>query len=429
MSNNWVFKYKSSNLDDFDTNKTEINKIIYSMNEPSINSIIVKGDTGIGKNNIINLIAKKFKYKIYRYKLQNKKLISLENVYNNFNKKEKHLVIINKVDYITTITEKKNIQNLNKIISNQKNSNIFVIFLIEKTLTKSIKELNKNSELIELNYPSTNLLNNIINRIIINEKLQIEQKVINVIINLCQKDIRRLILIIKDLKLTFNDNLITLHDFNKFLKYTTYKTKNENILDTTKLIINEYNYEKCVEYYNNEKVILPLMLYENYIYKLKFGQDSKLEILNIINKINKLVCIADIIETNIYTDQNWYLQNIHGYISIISTSFLINNYNNNKIDDININYSSDLNKTSLKNINKKNYNNIKNLLNKDFNEILKVNYLLCSLLINNKLNNIVNYFENYNLNFKLIDMIVKINKVNKYTINNIKKKTIQKIIN
>ena len=164
MNDNWLNKYYSNSLDDYDNNQDNINTIIDSINDSCINSIIIKGDTGIGKNNIINLIAKKLKYKINIYKLNNKKDILLEEYYNNINKFYKQLLIINKVDYVTTINEKKNIQNINKILNNSTKSNVFVIYFIEKTITKTIKEINKTNQLITLNYPSNNLLLKIIKK-------------------------------------------------------------------------------------------------------------------------------------------------------------------------------------------------------------------------------------------------------------------------
>ena len=129
MNDNWLNKYYSNSLDDYDNNQDNINTIIDSINDSCINSIIIKGDTGIGKNNIINLIAKKLKYKKNIYKLNNKKDILLEEYYNNINKFYKQLLIINKVDYVTTINEKKNIQNINKKLNNSKKSNVFLYFI------------------------------------------------------------------------------------------------------------------------------------------------------------------------------------------------------------------------------------------------------------------------------------------------------------
>ena len=189
--------------------------------------------------------------------------------------------------------------------------------------------------------------------------------------------------------------------------------------------MNNYNYNQCLNYYNNDKVILPLMLYENYIYIINYH--NNLKALKLICTISNYICIADIIETNIYTDQNWYLQNIHGYFSIINNSFYLNKYKKNSNNDITINFSSDLNKTSLKNINKKNYNNIKYVLKLSFNDILYINYIFYKIINNNNINLLIKYIKNYNLSFKIIDMIIKINKINKLTINNDTKKLINNL--
>lgn len=420
MNNNWLNKYYSNNLNDFSNNQENIEYIINAIKNKNINSLIIKGDTGIGKNNIINLIAKKLNYNVTKYKLNNKKELSLEELYNNTNKYKKQLILINKVDYITTINEKKNIQNINKISNNNKNiSNIFIIYFVEKTITKTIKEINKYNKLIELNYPPDKLLKNIIEKIANKENLNIDKIIIDKIINLCQKDIRKLILILKDLKYTFNNTYIDDNIFTKYLKYTKKKIKNYNINETTKLVMDNYDYKLCNNYYNNDKVILPLMIYENFINKINYNDNIK--VLKLISTISNYISMSDIIETNIYTDQNWYLQNIHGYFSIVNISFHLNNYNNYK-KLYNINFSSDLNKTSLKNINKKNFNNIKNILSKSFNDILYINYIFYQLIKDNNTKILLKYINNYNLTFKLIDMILKINKINKIGITTEQKK-------
>ena len=112
------------------------------------------------------------------------------------------------------------------------------------------------------------------------------------------------------------------------------------------------------------------------------------------------------------------------FFTTISTSYYINKYDNKKYK-LNINFSTDLNKTSLKNINK-NFNNIKIILNKSNNFILNLNNIFVFNLKQNNYENIINIIKFYNLNYKTFDMIIKINKYNKFTISNIQKK---KLIN
>ena len=75
----------------------------------------------------------------------------------------------------------------------------------------------------------------------------------------------------------------------------------------------------------------------------KFCKEKLDSIVNISDSIS----FGDNVETSIYTDQNWYLQEIHGFFTCIKPSKLSNEFNYNILGNL-INFSSDLNKTSLK---------------------------------------------------------------------------------
>ena len=76
---------------------------------------------------------------------------------------------------------------------------------------------------------------------------------------------------------------------------------------------------------------------------------------NVTDSISK----GDVIETNIYTDQNWFLHEIHGFYKCARTSYHINKhkptFKKSSIPYYDMKFSSDLNQTSLKNINKLSY--------------------------------------------------------------------------
>lgn len=426
MNDNWLVKYESKNLDDYSNNQDIIAKIENTLNNDK--SIIIKGNCGIGKNNILKIIANKFNYDLYNYKLNDKKEINLNLFYNKlFNLKKSKILILNKIDYITTNLEKKNIQQLNKLHLSKQTTNFKIIYLIEKNITKTVKELNKNINLFELNDPSYDMLEKIIDNISEKEDIKIEKEVIKYIIELSQYDIRKLILILKDLKYTF-DNIIDINNFKKYCEFTNEKIKSFNIIETTKKVLNNYNNVDNFNFYNNEKVILPLMLYENYLDKFKYSF-RKENMIDYIIKISNFISKGDIIETNIYTDQNWYLQNIHGFYTVIYTSYLINDFDNNQYD-INVKYSSDLNKTSLKNINKKNFSQIKDIFyDKLTSEILYVSLIFTYLLSIKDFKNLKMYIKNYDLNYKLFEIFLKINKLINFKISTTQTKEVNAIIN
>jgi hypothetical protein len=73
-------------------------------------------------------------------------------------------------------------------------------------------------------------------------------------------------------------------------------------------------------------------------------------------------------------------------------------------------FSSDLNKTSIKNINKKNISIIQNKINKNINDILLLNKLLVDLIKKEEYIKIKNILKQYKLSSKYIDTILKIDK-------------------
>ena len=108
--------------------------------------------------------------------------------------------------------------------------------------------------------------------------------------------------------------------------------------------------------------------------------------------------------------------------------FLEDDYDNNLNNDIC--FSSDLNKTSLKNINRKNIYNLSNFIgNKSIFEYLMLNKLSNYLIINNNDKILLDKLKYYNkkLDIKNIELCLKIDKTFDYNIVNLKKK-ISKLI-
>jgi hypothetical protein len=176
------------------------------------------------------------------------------------------------------------------------------------------------------------------------------------------------------------------------------------------------------------------MIHENYIKKILYKSTDPWEntIYDLV-KTSDSISRGDNIETSIYTDQNWYLQNIHGFYTCINTSYWINK--NNIINNINnksIKFSSDLNKTSLKNINRKNITNLLKIIpNKSIYDILILNKICNYLLKNNKETELIKILSYYtkDLTFKEIELCLKIDKTNEFELLSSKdKKKLTKLI-
>ena len=219
--------------------------------------------------------------------------------------------------------------------------------------------------------------------------------------------------------------------------YINQEKKNMDIglFEATKEILNKYlDYDTIINLYEIEKVLLPLMIHENYIKRILNKTTASFnDNLEAIVKIADSISRGDNIETSIYTDQNWYLQNIHGFYTCINTSYWINKNNtNNKLAYININFSSDLNKTSLKNINKKNIFNLTKIINNKTNEeILMLNKICNHLIKEEKENILIEILNSYDksITLKEIELCLKIDKTtNFYPLITKEKKRISKQI-
>jgi hypothetical protein len=255
------------------------------------------------------------------------------------------------------------------------------------------------------------------------------------IIEFSQYDIRRLINLLQELSYHLDNNKITNNCVYNFIKSSKLKNIDIGLFESTDKILNYYlDYETIIKLYESEKVLLPLMIHENYIKKILVNNNKPFnDIIKNMVKITDSMSIGDNIETSIYTDQNWYLQNIHGFFSCLNTSYWINDTNSNIIKYSDIKFSSDLNKTSLKNINKKNISNLSKIINnKSTQEILMLNNICNYLIKNNREKELINILNGYNKNITIkdIELCLKIDKTTDFNILGTKdKKRISKQIN
>lgn len=230
-------------------------------------------------------------------------------------------------------------------------------------------------------------------------------------------------------ELSFHYNYIDENNIISFIEKSKFKNIDTGLFDATSKILNNYlDYETIIKLYEFEKVLLPLMIHENYIKKiLHKNKDDWNSVLYNLVKISDSISRGDNIETSIYTDQNWYLQNIHGFYTCINTSYWINKTNNKyTIDKDQIKFSSDLNKTSLKNINKKNIINLLKIFpNKSIYDILILNKI-CNHLINTDENKLIKLLNNSSkskdINIKELELCLKIDKTSEFKILNSKDK-------
>lgn len=433
----WINKYKPKTINEIIGNKNQIQKFKDWLNNlPNLKtqSIIISGKQGLGKTQTIKMILENNNYIV---RIINPNEIKEHRIYDDFNdyyhfsnsvyskikfnndKNKKIALIFDETENITLTSEKKYVMEIYK--ENNKTKSFPLIFISNNQHSKLLNDLKKGNQEIIFNIPSVKELKDLILKIAKNENVKFEnEKIIEELIIFSQDDIRRLINLFQELLYHFDDGIITRKKFDEFIEKSKIKNTDIGLFESTeKLLNNHMDYETIIKLYESEKVLLPLMIHENYLKKvLNKNKDNWDNTINVITKVSDSISRGDNIETSIYTDQNWYLQNIHGFYTCINTSYWINKINTDyKIDVEDIKFSSDLNKTSLKNINKKNIVNLSKIVdNKSNQEILMLNKICNHLIENNRENELIKILNGYNkdITIKEIELCLKIDKTTSF---------------
>ena len=432
----WINKYKPTDLNQIIGNKTQINSFNEWLQNLSINKsqgIIVSGNQGLGKTLTMTLLLENLGYIV---RIINPNEIKDHRIYDDFNdyynftnsiyskiqfnqKGKKIALIFDETENITLTSEKKYVMDIYK--ENNKKKSFPLIFISNNRHSKLLNDLKKGcNEIIFLN-PSNNEIKTLINHICLKENIEFEnQLLIDKLIIFSQNDIRRLINLLQELSYHLINNIITENILNKFIEKSREKNIDIGLFESTQRLLNNYlDYETIIKLYESEKVLLPLMIHENYLKKiLNKSKDNWENIIYNIVKVSDSISRGDNIETSIYTDQNWYLQNIHGFYTCLNTSFWINKTKTNyKINCEDIKFSSDLNKTSLKNINRKNIVNLSKIINNKSNqEILMLNKICNHLIQEGKENELIKILNGYSkdISIKEIELCLKIDKTTEF---------------
>jgi DNA polymerase III delta prime subunit len=431
MNKLWINKYKLNSINEVIGHDKQINEIIEWINNLSNSknqAIIISGNHGIGKSLTIKLIFDELNYKtkiIYPNEIKDHRILDDFNDYYNhknniyskidfIEKKNKKIVLIfEETENITLTSEKKYIMEIFK--ENNKKKCFPLIFISNNQHSKLLNDLKKYCNEIHFTPLKIDELKILIIKICNNEDIIINQedKSIETLIEFSQYDIRRLINLLQELSYHYNN--INIEEINIFIEKSRKKNIDIGLFDATSKILNDtMDYETIIKLYEFEKVLLPLMIHENYLKKILHKSDDTWNniIFNLV-KISDSISRGDNIETSIYTDQNWYLQNIHGFYTCLNTSYWINKSNNHKININEIKFSSDLNKTSLKNINRKNITNLSKIIpNKSIYEILILCKICNYFISNGKEEEFVNKLSSYNsdITIKEIELCLKIDK-------------------
>lgn len=441
----WTNKYNPHNSENLVSHKKAIDKINnwlknYNKKKEKANLIII-GYHGIGKTTIANILLKEHEYipsyldfnKIKNNKHINEYISSLtkgQNISNIMckNIQEKRALVIDEIETITSTIEKKALETLRK--NNEKNRYLPIIFISDNQHNKFLTSLKKNCTVVLLHPPKNHELMKILENIIDKENIFIvESDVKEKIVKHSQGDIRRLINIVQDIHFIFKDRGITNNMLNKYLYNSKEKEIDIGLFDAAKYVFNNFkNVDDSLKLYEIQKTHLPLMMHEHYYKHILARCTNKKDKIKTLKKISELLSYGDFTEYHIYNNQDWDMQEFHGFYTCAATSFHINSINKKEQIYETYDFPQDLNKTSIKKINRKNVLNVeKKIKNLTIYDYIHMNQIIKKLLIEQNNEEIGNKLKDYGVSGDQIDSLLKIDKIKKTKDNGLSTKNKKKI--
>ena len=415
---NWLDKYKPKYLKDFKANKSEVDKAIkwiesYKKNYKETKKVLlIIGNTGIGKTLLADLIFKEYYYQkieLNSTDVRSQKKISdfliksltYKNVVDMFNEGNTPIgILLDEIDTICKLSDKggfteflsilkknEKFQILKKKETDKKKKSKKINILVEDYIKlynpiictsndindKKLNELKKYSEVINLSKPSYKDNFDIIEELYEQNKQKIDDDVKLELSNYSQGDIRRLIVNLENLFIFANGKEINKDIFEMFKNAYSEKEEHIQLLDSTRILITKkVSINNSQIYFDIDCLLIPLMLYHNSINFIKNTENKPLKKINVYKNVLESLCIHDTIQTNIFEVQDW--DELYDIASIYGST--IPNYYFSELEnvkDVNIEFTSLLNKISQMYVNKKLLNSAKistGKINLDSDEII-----------------------------------------------------------
>jgi len=452
----WIEKYKPKKISDLVTNTTAVKhiyswllsfdknkKIIFSKQkgkkkknggsidtinkkDPNLKScMLVTGGHGVGKSVTVEIVLKDLNYNVQKLDASilksgkniedviNKIMIN-SNILNLMNgiEQKKIAIVVDEIESITSSAEKICIMTLQKL--NEQRWYCPVIFISNNQHNKLLSDIKKASLEIKFWPPFPSDMKKIMMKIITSEGMKIKQdNVINSIISHSQNDIRRLIFTLQDIKYAYDNKLITTDMIDEYCKMSNKKDVDIDLYKATEELLYHYkSMDDCLRLYETEKVLLPLMIHQNYIKSIIANADNDDQANELIQKLSNLLSTGDVIENYIYGDQNWEMQEIHGFFTCVAPSYYLCRGLDEYPSMIKLIFATDLNKTSIKRINKKNIINTDRCFN-DMNIIdyVYINKIIRNLISKGDIKQCVYLLKKYNIKLEHIESLLKIDKI------------------
>ena len=475
----WIEQIKPKSIYDINIYQDEIKKCIEWIKAYKEDSSLVKkalliiGDTGVGKTLIAELLFKEFNYDKIEinssdYRSQKKfgeflkKTLCFKNVIDLFNNEKKPIgLLLDEIDTMCISNDKgglsefiqilkandktsKNIEKKKKIDNYVKLYNPIICTCININ-DKKINELKKFSQVINIKKITFPNFTSFIKKIL--KDYTFENKFIKELYSYFKTDVRFLTNTLNNMLYGVNDKKITIDSFNDVKKYMKKKENDIQLIEANHNIFNKkLNINESSSYYQLETFFLPFMIHQNLFNFLNMTSLSNNDKIEYYSKTLDSICNFDIVQNFSFDVLEWYefteYQSLYG---VHIPNYILNNKKYKKYD-VNLEFSTIMNKISQALVNKKFVNNSKysfKKLNIEIDEVLYVGSYIIEYfydfkskydntldLDNNKNinHNLINFMNKYNMNIEDLEIILKLEKLNngddkikKHFNNNLKK--------
>jgi replication factor C subunit 1 len=397
-------------------------------------SIIVTGGHGIGKSVAIEVITREKGYEPKQIAFSTLKKIEdidgylsslnhassvIELIKNKSNTEiKKNILIIDEIESITSNNDKKIITMIQK--SNELKWFFPIIFISNSKHNRFLHEVKKNSDEIRFYNPLRSELEIIISKICKNENIKFTSiEVIDKILIHTQLDIRRLVYTLQEIKCQFYDQeKITVEDIDNYLEFSSSKDIDEHLFDATKNLLSEYiSVSDALRSYEVETSTSPLMVHYNVPRFIIRNLISKKQRLDIADKIVEHFSFGDVIENYIFENQEWDIRDVHGFITCVYPSYLLHTEIPQPSKEIKLEYTTDPNRVSIRQINKKNIDNAK----KCFQQLGVYDFLYVGKILNKilkkdlkdteSIDKMTELFNGYHIKLDHLESLLKIDKI------------------
>lgn len=421
-------------------NKKKINEISLWIKETEETTeqkpLLLTGSSGIGKTHIAKNLLEKNGYHIHYFNALDfsnkayvqdslKKILYCRNISFMTSSFKRSSIIIDEIEGINSYSKKHLLSVINTVKEN-KVKKIPIICIGSGSYFKNLNELIKLCTCINFSKPTKVQLSKKAKEIIEKNELNISKKSLDYIITISQNDFRRLTHILyflsfENISSNLDENIESL--CNIVLQKNIKKSE---LYDFTKNLLSERtSFEDSLYFFNQEKVLLPLMIHQNYINYLNFRKtiNSK-NWVPLLKEISDIISYSDIIGNYIYNHHYWDLCDYYAYLSCYYPSYIITKYKMKSKKNLpDIEFTSILSRNSIERVRKNQYDlllrNIKNIDNFFDEKLLRtisrkiLHYLLSSSLIMIKEG--IKMMKFYNIGVKTIPSLIKFANLEKYT--------------